>query len=183
VASGASWVPVCSLPTAALLRSLAGLLAINEVENVAGVVVGLTIAVRQDQHLHPANLLFPQSVHARRHSIELHRQPGNGSGELDTPQHVRHVAMGFLQAFHEAHQQRAVLGVSRVGDHAQLHVADLGNPHRQLAGGNVGPVRQLAGGVVLPLGHFFALRCSATSRIITSCTLRMSSELNPSLVA
>jgi hypothetical protein len=46
--------PVCSLPTTAFLGALATLLAVDEEQVVRRVVVGLAIAVLQDQHLHPA---------------------------------------------------------------------------------------------------------------------------------
>src|SRR4051794_19633405 len=52
----ASGLPGCcgSLPATALLRPLAALFAVDEVEDVAGVVLGLPVLVRQDQHLHAA---------------------------------------------------------------------------------------------------------------------------------
>src|SRR4051794_15259485 len=53
MASGLPGV-VFSLPAPALLQPLTALLAVDEVEDVAGVVLGLPVLVRQDQHLHAA---------------------------------------------------------------------------------------------------------------------------------
>src|SRR3954469_16514450 len=45
------WRP---LTTSAILRALAPVCPLDEVEDVAGVVVGLPVAVCENQHLHPA---------------------------------------------------------------------------------------------------------------------------------